>query len=422
MTATMTLLLLAAAGVVNGLSSGTSRPGAACSELDTICPRTTGGAAGGAAGVVLRCDACVGKHQAALQQAGCTAADIQAWCAAAGAAQRCGCYANFSHPLNLDTLPTGNACPGACITSTAFSVQGSTSHDDKREFLVSLGLTSNRGAKSRPTPYHDKVTLYSGIVGEAGTGDIWAFNPLVTQLPGSGDYNAQGIELDYNNLNAHRGDADGGFGLAAPVSYGLSVTGAGNYRSSAAIGVMGEVGMWNRGIVFANNCVNQSTFQDLGSAQHKSIDIRGSPVYGIYQSSLKTKNLFAGNTSVAGELRLSGAVVHVSKDGKQQRGPVLSNSGSEELTSSGVAPLRPDGTATITLVGEGVFDGLCGAESVYEHSYQLTAHGRPMPDLFVKAELGSSDGEGGGCTFSVGGGGESGGKVSWRVHSTLGRR
>lgn len=40
--------------------------------------------------------------------------------------------------------------------------------------------------------------------------------------PNSGTYNAQGIELDFNNDNAHRGDADGGAGLAPPVAYGWS--------------------------------------------------------------------------------------------------------------------------------------------------------------------------------------------------------
>ena len=90
---------------------------------------------------------------------------------------QCGCYANFtSSPLVFDTYPTGNDCPGACLTSSAMSVQGTTDHDDKREYLVSLGLTSDRGAHSRPTPYHDKVTLYTGIVGKAGTGDIWSIN------------------------------------------------------------------------------------------------------------------------------------------------------------------------------------------------------------------------------------------------------
>jgi hypothetical protein len=63
---------------------------------------------------------------------------------------------------------------------------------------------------------------------------VWAINPLVTQAPDSGSYDAQGIELDFNNLNAHRGEDDAGAGLAAPVSYGLSVTGAGDFRSTAA--------------------------------------------------------------------------------------------------------------------------------------------------------------------------------------------
>ncbi len=77
--------------------------------------------------------------------------------------------------------------------------------DDEREFMMSLGLRSSRGNESRPTPYHDKVTLYSAIEGAAGTGDIWAINTLVTQQEGSGEYTAQGIELDFNNENAHRG-------------------------------------------------------------------------------------------------------------------------------------------------------------------------------------------------------------------------
>ena len=322
----------------------------------------------------------------------------------------CGCYANFTQPLDLDTYPTGNDCPVACLTSSAFSVQGITGQDDKREYLVSLGLTSNKGVHSRPSPYHDKVTLYSGIVGEAGTGDIWAFNPLLTQAPGSGQYNAQGIELDFNNNNAHRGDNDAGYGLAPPVSYGLSVTGAGAFRSTAAIGVMGERGMWNRGIVFAADSVNQSTFQDLGSSQHKSIDIRGSPTYAIYQESPRSRNLFAGHTSVQGQLRLSGGVVH-EQDGKE-RGVVLSASGREEVSSSGVAELSTDGDATIS-----VGDELCKQDggSRYLHSYQLTAHGRSMPNLFVSRELDSTAASG--CTFSIGGGGSGGGKVSWRVQS-----
>ena len=37
------------------------------------------------------------------------------------------------------------------------SLAGVTGQDDEREYMVNLGLVSNRGVNSRPTPYHDKV-------------------------------------------------------------------------------------------------------------------------------------------------------------------------------------------------------------------------------------------------------------------------
>ena len=243
-------------------------------------------------------------------------------------------------------LPAGNDCKtGSCDTASAFAVQGTTSHAEKREFLVTLGLTSDHGHRQlgprhRPN-YNDKVTLYAGIVGKNGTGDIWAFNPLLTQAPGSGSYNAQCIELDLNNMNAHRGDADAGAGLAEPVTYGWSVTGAGKFRSTAAIGVMGQKGMWNRGIVFAADSIAQSAFQDLGTSHQTSIDIRGSPVYGIYQASRKTKNWFNGNTTHDGELRLRGkAKLVVERPGPQRRGQRQRGRGGREQRRRGARRQR----------------------------------------------------------------------------------
>ena len=55
--------------------------------------------------------------------------------------------------LDLPAQPTGNAW----ATGTALDIQGTTQADDQREFLVSLGLVSNKGNMSRPSPYHDKV-------------------------------------------------------------------------------------------------------------------------------------------------------------------------------------------------------------------------------------------------------------------------
>jgi len=234
--------------------------------------------------------------------------------------------------LGVPSNPTGNDA----FTYSTLSIQGVTGQKDEREFLVSLGLVSNLGNQSRPTPYHDKVTLYAAVEAHVGTGDVWAINPLVTQMPDSGDYNAQGIELDFNNENAHRGEADAGEGLAPPVSYGLSISGAASFRSTAAALVSGSGRIWNRGIVFANDCVQQSTFQDLGNPD-KSIDIRGHPHWGVYQSSPSSKNLFAGGTGVgiSSPNQLSSEVaLHVGIGGLRVDGPVLLSGGRRPVLSS----------------------------------------------------------------------------------------
>ena len=150
---------------------------------------------------------------------------------------------------------------------------------------MEFGLTSSTGANASGTPYKDKVTLYAAVEAQEGTGDVWAINPLLTMAAGSGDdYNAQGIELDFNNANGHRGDDAGAGGLAPPVAYGFAVTGAGDHRSTAAIAVMGAENQWNRGIVgCANDAVRQATFVDYCSGQEASVDITGHPQWGIRQ-------------------------------------------------------------------------------------------------------------------------------------------
>jgi len=207
--------------------------------------------------------------------------------------------ANLSYTVH----PVGNGFD----TLSTLSIEGQTSADATREFLVNLGLESRTGAAAASTPYRDKVTLYAGMSAQAGTGDVWAINPLLTMEEGSGsDYTAQGIELDFNNNAGHRGEADGGAGLAPPAAYGLSVTGASKFRATSALLVCGgchgpacgnKTHMWNRGITFANDAIAQSTFQELGSPQ-RSIDIRGSPGYGIYQENPSSKNFFAGGTTL----------------------------------------------------------------------------------------------------------------------------
>lgn len=181
----------------------------------------------------------------------------------------------------LIVAPTGNA---SISTASSLSVQGTTAKAAQREFLVNFGFTVNQGV-SGTGGNQDKVALYAGIdtvAGNTSAGDIWAINTVTTLEAGTGTgYNAQGYELDFNNLQGHRGETDGGGGLAAPVAYGLNITGAGTFRSTAAILISGPgSAIWNRGIVIANSSVKQSSFQDIG-ASTISLDIRGSHSYGL---------------------------------------------------------------------------------------------------------------------------------------------
>jgi len=336
-----------------------------------------------------------------------------------------GQFANST--LGLVTNPVGNAFD----TWTTLDVRGRTSVESGREFLVNLGLDVETGATAPGTPYKDKVTLYTGVVGHPGCGDIWSINPLVTQSAGSGSYNAQGIELDFNNMNADRGGADAGGGLAPPVSYGMSVTGAGEFKSTSGylLSGPGTHRIWNRGIVFANDCVEQSTFQDLGNPD-KSIDIRGSPKYGIYQASKATKNFFAGGTTVAGdEEREPASALDVDGDvsvtgnfllyksarpginNKQSRAHVLSghNSRSRTIVATGTCQVLAAGGCKVELKEDYYFPLNPGS---FEAFYQLTAIGAPMPQLHIAKELNLETAGQVGQFFEIGGG-VPGGKVHY---------
>lgn len=177
----------------------------------------------------------------------------------------------------ITNAPTGNA---TISTQSSFVLQGTTQYANIREFLVSLGLTANTGSGATANN-QDKVTLYSGMVANAGCGDVWSLNTVCTMSASSGTYNAQGYELDFNNLDADRGDGLLGAGLAAPVAYGLSITGAGTFLSTSALLISGPgTAIWNRGLTIANGSVAQASFQDLGNAT-KSIEIAGFHTYAI---------------------------------------------------------------------------------------------------------------------------------------------
>lgn len=177
---------------------------------------------------------------------------------------------------DLVVNPTGNAT----ATLASLNVQGTTVATNQREYLANFGLISNLG-NGAGTPAGDKCTGYFGIIGNSGTGDIWAGNFVTHMTAASGTYNATGVEFDYDNLNIHYGDTAGVAGLAQPSGYGIQVTGAGDHRATAAIGIFGPgTGIWNRGVVVAGGSVVQSSFADYGTAI-TVLDAAGSHSYGV---------------------------------------------------------------------------------------------------------------------------------------------
>jgi hypothetical protein len=164
-------------------------------------------------------------------------------------------------------------------TYSSLVVTGETEHPGEREFLALFDLTSNTGSAAS-SPERDKVALYAGTLALDGTGDVWALNTVLSMFPGGTSYNALGYELDFNNLNGHRGDTPGAAGLAAPVAYGLAISGFATHRSTSALLVTGgSPSMWNRGITITSGIV-QSSIQDVGTAE-RAIDLQGSYDYAI---------------------------------------------------------------------------------------------------------------------------------------------
>lgn len=194
---------------------------------------------------------------------------------------------------------TPSVNPIASLSSLV--VEATTAAAAQREFMASFNFISNLGAAYTGTADGDKVALFVGMEAQPGTGDVWAFNSVLTMQAASGSCSGQGIELDFNNLNAHRGDGIAGAGLSAPVAYGMSITGASSFRSTAAFGVFGPgTGVWNRGMVFGNASVVQATFQDLTNST-TSIEIFGTHTHGIDGVSAVTTNFLrmANNARIA---------------------------------------------------------------------------------------------------------------------------
>jgi hypothetical protein len=209
-------------------------------------------------------------------------------------------YVNATGNPSLSVSPTGNPTGGSLLTTyVTENVQATTGSATNREFLVSIGLISNLGSGAANNN-NDKVALYTGAVGNSGTGDLWAFNPVLVQSAASGSYNAQCIEVDINNLNASRGAPDNASGMAGPVANGITISGANDghhYTNTAGLSVVsqgsGGTSLFTRGVV-TSGYYTYTAFADY-SAAPISYEMWGSYTTGLDAS----KGTFSGQVLLA---------------------------------------------------------------------------------------------------------------------------
>jgi hypothetical protein len=168
---------------------------------------------------------------------------------------------------HLTVAPTANGIS----TLSSISVQGSSISTTKREFLANFGLTNTATSGSAG---EDKVALYAGIISNPGSAIAqgqWSLNTVNTLSAGTGsnaNYNALGYELDFNNLDAHRGDTLLGPGLSAPVAFGLEISGASTFRSTSAVIVLGS-----GNAIFGDGVANGTTTFTSATANFQTTDV-----------------------------------------------------------------------------------------------------------------------------------------------------
>jgi len=175
---------------------------------------------------------------------------------------------NITTSPNISVAPTGNP---SLATLTSLNVQAAAASTSQREFLVCIGLTSNLGSGTA----FDKVALYAGAVGSAGTANLWAINTVATANSTSGNYVLQGYECDINNLNV---DAPLGANFQA---FGISITGAGSQKSTSALLLSGpSAPNFHHGILAANFAVSDTLILDQCN-ETTVMNIEGIHTYGL---------------------------------------------------------------------------------------------------------------------------------------------
>jgi hypothetical protein len=174
---------------------------------------------------------------------------------------------------SLSIAPTGN--PTTTLSSQ--NVQASATSANGREFLVSIGFTSAIG--NGGTAGNDKVGAYVGMVGNAGSANIWATNHLTTANTGffGTTHDAQVSEFDLNNNDKDVLVAATPTGFTLPCATGVAVNGGGAFRSTSAF-VLGA-GKWQFGYT-AFGDVSQAAFYESTTATF-GLDLQGAHATGL---------------------------------------------------------------------------------------------------------------------------------------------
>lgn len=142
----------------------------------------------------------------------------------------------------------------AAAVNTSFNAIATTASATLPEWTGVFSLKSNTGTGNTG---NDKVALFAAAEGASGTANIWALNTVTLMDAASGDYFAQGYELDFVNNNVTRGDTAGIAGLSGNLAVGqaIAVAGGNTINSTGALWIASKNAAWgtgvaNRGIFF----------------------------------------------------------------------------------------------------------------------------------------------------------------------------
>lgn len=253
----------------------------------------------------------------------------------------------FSPGQNLSISPTGNPTGGSILTTfSSFNVQGSAVSSTNREFLVSCGLTSATGSGIIGTINDGKVCGYFGIVGNAGTGSLWALNSVTQLSASSGSYSAHGYEADINNLVADRLATTNSFSLANPFVAGVDVSGDTVFRSTYAFVVGGS--KWQYAFAAFGDTSDSAFYEATNPGSTYGLNLQGAHTYGIFVNSAAAVNILNGPlaTNNGAQGIISGASLDVRSGANERiifRGPETFGSGNS------IYSVNDAGNATVLL-------------------------------------------------------------------------